>query len=80
MKKQRMSQKKQDDILLLGDRLGTDLRERLREKQAEMKKEETRLKQEAETKRIAEIRLREKNKSFEELLDESSLKWDDFKN
>ena len=70
---------KDDAPVTLGDMLNSDLINQLKNKQQELKAEELR-KKEAEEKRLREERKRrEKNKSFEELLNESSMNWKDFK-
>ncbi|MFZ3588542.1 YqkE family protein [Bacillus sp. DJP31] len=67
--------KKEDDKVLLKDRLNGDVFEKLKEKQRFLKEKEQQ-KQEAElSKKREEARLREKNKSFEELLNESTFDW-----
>lgn len=76
---QNQKSKKDDKPLTLGDMLNVELVNQLKNKQQELKAEETR-KQEAEEQRQREERKRrEKNKSFEELLNESSMSWKDFK-
>lgn len=71
--------KQEDEGLTLNDRLGKDALEKLKTVSKQLKEEE--LKRVAEAKE-AEKRKRyekEKNKSFEELLDESKLDWKSFK-
>ncbi|WP_246140961.1 YqkE family protein [Bacillus marasmi] len=76
---QNQKSKKDDAPVTLGDMLNSDLVNQLKNKQQELKAEEVR-KQEAEEQRLREERKRrEKNKSFEELLNESSISWKDFK-
>lgn len=76
---QNQKPKKEDASVTLGDMLNSDLINQLKNKQQELKAEEVR-KQEAEEQRLREERKRrEKNKSFEELLNESSISWKDFK-
>ena len=73
------NKKKQDDKLSLGDLLNQDVLAKLKDTQKELKENEAR-KQEEEAERIRkERREREKNKSFEELLNESNLKWNEYK-
>ncbi len=71
--------KKEDDRVLLQDHLKGDLFEKLKEKQRSLKDEEKRKQEEVLLKKQEEARLREKNKSFEELLNESSVDWTKFK-
>ncbi|MCC3358232.1 YqkE family protein [Bacillus sp. REN16] len=79
-KKQKPSVKKQkDEKLSLGDLLNEEIVSKLKNTQQQLK-EEAQKKQDAELERQREERRqREKNKSFEELLNDSSLKWSDFK-
>ena len=79
-KKQRQATpKKTDDKLSLGDLLNKDIVAKLKETQKELKEDEI-CKEEKELERQREERrLREKNKSFEDLLNESNLKWNDYK-
>lgn len=79
-KKQKPSVKKQkDEKLSLGDLLNDDIVSKLKNTQQQLK-EEAQKKQEEELERQREERRqREKNKSFEELFNESNLKWSDFK-
>ncbi|MBE4910380.1 YqkE family protein [Bacillus luteolus] len=79
-KQQRQAAPKQnDDKVSLGDFLNKDIVAKLKETQKELKEVEQR-KAEAELeKQKEERRLREKNKSFEELLNESNLKWNEYK-
>lgn len=65
--------------LTLGDLLGGDVLAQLREKQKELSEVESAKKEAEEAKKKEERRLREKNKSFEELLGESSLDWKKYK-
>lgn len=79
-KQQKPSVKKQkDEKLSLGDLLNDDIVSKLKNTQQQLK-EEAQKKQEDELERQREERRqREKNKSFEELFNESNLKWKDFK-
>ncbi|MGM9986254.1 MAG: YqkE family protein [Bacillaceae bacterium] len=75
-----MQQKQQDkEQVTLKDFMNDQLLQKFKEtKQQLLHIEEE--KKEAEQKRLKEeARLREKNKSFEELLNDSDLKWNDFK-
>ena len=79
-KKQKPSAKKQkDEKLSLGDLLNEDIVSKLKNTQQQLKEEEKKKQEEALERQREERRQREKNKSFEELLEESSLKWSDFK-
>ncbi|MDP4083787.1 MAG: YqkE family protein [Bacillota bacterium] len=81
MKKQkRQKESKDDSTLRLGDRINQDLLKQLKEKQQEIKAEEEKKKEAEEQRKREERRLKEKNKSFEELLNESSMNWKEFKN
>jgi hypothetical protein len=80
MKKQAKSkQKSEDSAVTLGDMINLNLVKQLKETQQQLKAEETRKKEEEEQKKREERRLREKNKSFEELLKESNLNWREYK-
>lgn len=79
-----MSGKKQrrqnsDDQIQLKDTLGAELLQKLQDTKKELKNEEEQKKQEAAKKKAEERRLREKNKSFEELLAESEMDWKKYK-
>jgi hypothetical protein len=71
--------KQVDDSLRLGDFIKGDIMEKLRETQKQLSKEETEKKEAEEAKKREERRLKEKNKSFEELLNESGMDWKKFK-
>ncbi|WML47631.1 YqkE family protein [Neobacillus sp. PS3-34] len=82
MKKQRKQQpapKKDDSAVTLGDLINQDLIKQLKEKKHELKAAEERKMEEEEQKKREERRLREKNKSFEDLLNESPMNWKEFK-
>ncbi|ADE71414.1 MULTISPECIES: YqkE family protein [Priestia] len=78
-KKQKQSAQKQNDQLSIKDQLNDSLLKQLQaKKQALSLKEEEQKK--TERKEAARIRKeKEKNKSFEELLNESDLNWSEFK-
>lgn len=79
-KKRQPSQPKKDDKpITLGDMLNQDLMNQLKSKKQELKEVENKQKEEEEKRKREERRLREKNKSFEELLQESELSWKEFK-
>lgn len=76
---QKQTSKNDDSAVTLGDRIDRDLFQQLKEKQQELKQaQEARIAAEEQKKR-EERRLKEKNKSFEELLNESHLHWEEFK-
>ncbi|WP_449536839.1 YqkE family protein [Ferdinandcohnia sp. Marseille-Q9671] len=79
-KKQRPSAKKQtDEKLSLGDYLNEDILSKLKDTQKQLKAEEQKQQEDALERQREERRQREKNKSFEELFNESNLKWSDYK-
>lgn len=72
-------QKEESKEVSLGEHLGNDILQQLKEKKKVLEAKEVE-KQEVETARKKEeARQREKNKSFEELLGESNLSWKDYK-
>jgi hypothetical protein len=71
--------KKDEGAVTLGDMLNQDLVKQLKDKQNELKAAEEKKVQEEELRKREERRLKEKNKSFEELLNESSTDWRNFK-
>jgi hypothetical protein len=81
MKKQRQQPKakKDESAITLGDILNQDLMKQLKEKQQELKATEEKKIQAEEARKREERRLKEKNKSFEELLNESTTDWKNFK-
>lgn len=80
MKKQpKQKPKKEEAAVTLGDRLNGELFKQLKDKQRELKAAEEKRKEEEEQMKREERRLKEKNKSFEELLEESSMNWQEFK-
>jgi hypothetical protein len=81
MRKQHQKTKPQKDeaAITLGDILNQDLMKKLKETQKVLKASEERKLQEEEDRKREERRLKEKNKSFEELLNESSTDWRKFK-
>jgi len=80
-KKQKPSAKKktENEKLNLGDLLNEDVLSKLRETKKELTEIENKAQEEEEEMKRRERREREKNKSFEELLNESELKWSDYK-
>jgi Icc-related predicted phosphoesterase len=80
MKKQpKQKQKKDDAAVTLGDMISKDLLNQLKDQQQELKAEEEKRKEAEEQKKREERRLKEKNKTFEQLLAESSMNWKEFK-
>ena len=83
MKKKQKQQKrpssKNNDELTLKDTLQSDMFQALKDKKKELENAESIRKEEEEKRKREEMRQREKNKSFEELLGESSMNWKDFK-
>jgi hypothetical protein len=80
MKKQPKQKPKKDDAAVtLGDMIGRDVLSRLKDQQQELKAAEEKRKLDEEEKKRQERKLKEKNKSFEELLAESSMNWKEFK-
>ncbi|MBM6619969.1 YqkE family protein [Bacillus suaedaesalsae] len=73
------TKKVEDDKLLLQERLQGDLVEKLKAKQKSLREDQERKQEEELARRREEARLREKNKSFEELLNESSMDWNKYK-
>lgn len=71
--------KKDEGAVTLGDMLNQNLVKQLKDKQNELKAAEEKKVQEEELRKREERRLKEKNKSFEELLNESSTDWRNFK-
>ncbi len=70
---------KDDQAVSLSDHLNRDLVEQLKAVKKDLTKEQEEKEAALEQQRIAERKQREKNKSFEELFNESSLSWKDFK-
>lgn len=71
--------KKEDKPATLGDLINEDIMEKLKAQQKQLKEQEEKQKQEEALRKKEEQRLREKNKSFEELLTESDMDWKKFK-
>ena len=78
-KKQQSQPQKEDRPVTLGDRLNQDLMAKLKDTKQQLKAAEDKKMEEEEQRKKEERRLREKNKSFEELLGESILNWKEFK-
>lgn len=80
MKKQPKQKPKNDDsAVTLGDRINKDLFKQLKDKQQELQAAEEKRKEAEEQKKREERRLKGKNRSFEELLEESNMNWKNFK-
>lgn len=80
MKKRQTAPKKQENKpATLGDLINDDLMKQLKETKQQLQAAEERKKETEEEKKREERRLKEKNKSFEELLNENSLNWQDYK-
>lgn len=71
--------KKDDKPATLGDLLNQDIMEKLKAQQKHLKEQEEQKKQAEIERKKEEQRLREKNKSFEDLLSESDMDWKKFK-
>jgi hypothetical protein len=78
-KQQRQKPKKDDAAVTLGDMISKDLLNQLKDQQQELKAEEEKRKEAEEQKKREERRLKEKNKTFEQLLAESSMNWKEYK-
>ncbi|MGC8228392.1 DUF3886 domain-containing protein [Pseudobacillus badius] len=78
-KKQGKSNSQAEEKATLKDALNASVLEQLKKKQQQLKTEEEEKKAAAEQRKREERRQREKNKSFEELLNESSMDWKKFK-
>jgi hypothetical protein len=73
------NKKKDDQAVSVSDHLNSDLLEQLKAVKNGLTKEQEEREAALERQKIEERKQREKNKSFEELLGESSLAWKDFK-
>lgn len=71
--------KQEKETLTLGDLLGQELKDKLSNTKHQLKEDERKRLEAEEKKRKEEQKRREKNKSFEELLSESSMNWKEFK-
>jgi len=79
VKKKNQELSAKDETLTLKDRLQTDLYEQLKAKKKELEVAEQKREEEEKRRKMEERKLREKNKTFEELLNESNLDWRNFK-
>ncbi|WP_078380094.1 YqkE family protein [Sutcliffiella halmapala] len=73
------SPKSKDDKLSLKDQLQDDVFSKLKSMKEQLMQTEHKAKEEEAARIKEEKRLKEKNKSFEELLEESSQNWKEFK-
>lgn len=72
--------KKDDSAITLGDRINPNLVKQLKEQQEQLKAVEEKRTEEEEQRKREERKLKEKNKSFAELLNESGgMNWKEFK-
>ncbi|WP_462412109.1 YqkE family protein [Neobacillus sp. Marseille-QA0830] len=71
--------KKDEAAVTLKDRMDPNVLKQLTEQRERLKAEEAKLLEAEEQKKREERRLKEKNKSFEELLNESGMNWKEFK-
>jgi len=67
--------KKQEKPATLGDLLNQDVMEKLKAQKQQLEEEEEKKQQEEALRKKEAARLREKNKSFEDLLSESDMDW-----
>lgn len=74
-----MKPTKDESKVTLGDMLNQELMKQLKDKQQELKEAEEKKATDEEAKKREERRLKEKNKSFEELLNESQFNWKEYK-
>ena len=79
LKRKKSNKKKDDQAVYVSDHLNSDLLEKLKAVKKGLTKEQEEREVALERQKIEERKQREKNKSFEELLGESSLSWKDFK-
>ncbi|MED1205267.1 YqkE family protein [Heyndrickxia acidicola] len=78
-KKQVVKKNKPEEKLTLKDALDQNIVEKLKQAQNQLKEAEEKKKIQEEERKRLERKQREKNKSFEELLAESSMDWKSFK-
>lgn len=71
--------KKDEKPITLGDMINQELMAKLKDTKQGLKEAEEKKKEEEAQRLKEERRLREKNKSFEELLSESNLNWKEYK-
>ncbi|MGY3716372.1 YqkE family protein [Sutcliffiella cohnii] len=68
-----------EEKISLKDQLQGDVFSKLKSMKQSLEESEQKRKEEEEMKKREERRLREKNKSFEELLNDSNMNWKEFK-
>lgn len=78
-RKQPQLPKQEKETISLGDQLNSALLQQLKEKKKQLVDVEEKRQEQAIARKKEEARQREKNKSFEELFNESSLSWKEFK-
>jgi Protein of unknown function (DUF3886) len=78
-RKQPQLPKQEKETISLGDQLNSVLLQQLKDKKKQLAAGEEKRKEEEVARKKEEARQREKNKSFEELFNESSLSWKQFK-
>ncbi|MED4400806.1 YqkE family protein [Metabacillus fastidiosus] len=71
--------KKDDSTVQLEDHLESDLLKQLKAVKSDLTKQQEEKEEALRQEKIKERKEKEKNKSFEELLDESSLNWKEYK-
>jgi hypothetical protein len=71
--------KNEEAAVTLKDMINPELIKQLKEQQDQLKAAEERKREEEVQRKREERRLKEKNKSFEELLNESGMNWKEFK-
>jgi len=71
--------KKEDTAVTLKDLIDPSLMKQLKEQQNQLKAEEEKRNAAEEERKREERRQKEKNKSFEELFNESGMNWKEFK-
>lgn len=79
IQKNQSKPKKDDAAVTLKDMINPDLLKQLKNQQEQLKAAEEKRLEEEEQRKREERRLKEKNKSFEELLNETELDWRKFK-
>jgi hypothetical protein len=79
MKQHKKPKKTDDGSIHLNDRISPDVLEKLKQTSKALKEEEIKKQEEARAKERQLKIEKEKNKSFEELLNDSSLDWTNYK-
>ena len=78
-KQKNQSKPKEEAAVTLKDMINPELIKQLKEQQDQLKAAEERKREEEMQRKREERRLKEKNKSFEELLNESGMNWKEYK-